>query len=93
MADHRKILAVFGATGVQGGSLLRTVTTHPKLNGTHKVRALTRDASKTSAASLASQDVEVVQVMAPHISFAFERLTLSDRPKQRRLFKSRTTEC
>jgi uncharacterized protein YbjT (DUF2867 family) len=60
-----KILTVFGATGVQGGSVIRAVLADPVLSQSFKIRAVTRDASKSSAKSLADQGIEVVIVSHP----------------------------
>lgn len=54
-----KILTVFGATGKQGGSVIRAVLTDAALTKEFKIRAVTRDASKPS---LARNNVEVVSV-------------------------------
>jgi hypothetical protein len=43
MAD-KKILAVLGATGAQGGGLVRAILNDP--NGGFAVRAITRDVSR-----------------------------------------------
>jgi uncharacterized protein YbjT (DUF2867 family) len=58
MAD-KKIIAVVGATGAQGGGLARAVLADP--DGGFAVRALTRDPSKDAAVALADQGAEVVQ--------------------------------
>jgi uncharacterized protein YbjT (DUF2867 family) len=58
MAD-KKIIAVVGATGAQGGGLARAALADP--DGGFAVRALTRDPSKEAAVSLADQGAEVVQ--------------------------------
>jgi uncharacterized protein YbjT (DUF2867 family) len=55
-----RLLTVFGATGVQGGSVIRAVLADPLLSKRFKIRAVTRDASKPSAKGLAQQGVEVV---------------------------------
>lgn len=57
MADKR-IIAVVGATGAQGGGLARAILTDPDSEFT--VRALTRDETKDDAQALASQGAEVV---------------------------------
>jgi len=57
-----KILTVFGATGVQGGSVARAVSKHPKLSNEYKIRAVTRDTTKPAAKALEEQEIEVVQV-------------------------------
>ena len=55
-----KILTVFGATGNQGGSVIKAVLAHPTLSSTYKIRAITRDPSTPNAQALAKQGAEVV---------------------------------
>ena len=55
-----KILTVFGATGNQGGSVVRCVLSNPKLSSEYKLRGITRDPSKPAAKKLADQGVEMV---------------------------------
>jgi uncharacterized protein YbjT (DUF2867 family) len=55
----KKIIAVVGATGAQGGGLARAVLADP--DGGLAVRALTRDPSKDTAVALADRGAEVVQ--------------------------------
>jgi uncharacterized protein YbjT (DUF2867 family) len=55
-----KILTVFGATGNQGGSVIKSVLAHPSLSSTYKIRAVTRDASKPASQSLANKGCELV---------------------------------
>jgi uncharacterized protein YbjT (DUF2867 family) len=57
MAD-KKIIAVLGATGSQGGGLIRAILDDP--NGGFQARALTRDVNSDKAKALAKQGVEVV---------------------------------
>ena len=57
MAD-KKIIAVVGATGSQGGGLARAILADP--NGGFAVRAITRDPSKDKAKALAAAGAEVV---------------------------------
>src|SRR6185436_14449702 len=57
MAD-KKIIAVIGSTGSQGGGLARAILADP--NGGFAVRAITRDTNKHNAKALASQGAEVV---------------------------------
>jgi len=57
-----KILTVFGATGNQGGSVIKTVLGHPQLSRQFRIRAITRDPSKSPGKALADQGVEVVKV-------------------------------
>lgn len=49
----RKLLVVFGATGKQGGSVVRSILKDPKTASMFSVRAITRDPSKDSAKELA----------------------------------------
>lgn len=57
-----KTLTVFGATGNQGGSVIKAVLADPVLSKEFKIRGVTRDASKPAAQKLAAQGVEVVTV-------------------------------
>jgi uncharacterized protein YbjT (DUF2867 family) len=57
MAD-KKIIAVVGATGAQGGGLARAILADP--NGGFALRAITRDTSKDKAKALAAAGAEVV---------------------------------
>lgn len=58
MAD-KKIVAVVGATGAQGGGLARAILADP--SGGFACRAITRDPKKDKAQALAAQGAEVVQ--------------------------------
>src|SRR2546425_3645249 len=58
MAD-KKIIAVVGATGTQGGGLCQAILADP--NGGFAVRAITRDPNKDKAKALASKGAEVVK--------------------------------
>src|SRR5678815_208263 len=53
-----KIIAVVGATGVQGGGLARAILADP--SGGFSVRAITRDPNKDAAKALAAKGAEVV---------------------------------
>ena len=57
MAD-KKIIAVIGSTGTQGGGLARAILADP--NGGFAVRAITRDPNKDKAKALAAAGAEVV---------------------------------
>src|SRR5262245_10033549 len=57
MSD-KKIIAVIGATGTQGGGLARAILADP--NGGFAVRAITRDVNKDKAKALAAAGAEVV---------------------------------
>ncbi|KAE9367881.1 NAD(P)-binding protein [Stipitochalara longipes BDJ] len=55
-----KILAVFGATGQQGGSIINYVLNDPELSPKFKIRAITRDVNSEKAKQL-KEKVEIVQ--------------------------------
>lgn len=57
MAD-KKIIAVFGATGAQGGGLVRAILADP--NGGFAARAITRDVNSDKAEAFARAGAEVV---------------------------------
>jgi uncharacterized protein YbjT (DUF2867 family) len=57
-----KLITVFGATGNQGGSVVRAILNDPALSREFKVRGITRDVSKPAAKSLAAKGVELVSV-------------------------------
>lgn len=57
-----QIITVFGATGIQGGSVIKSLLSDPSLSKKFKVRGVTRDVSKPAAEALAKLGVEVVQV-------------------------------
>lgn len=54
------ILAVFGATGQQGGSVINYVLEDPELSQKYKIRAITRDVNSAKAKQL-QEKVEVVE--------------------------------
>ena len=58
MAD-KKIIAVVGSTGAQGGSLVEAILRDP--NGGFAARAITRDPTKDKARAIAAKGGEVVQ--------------------------------
>lgn len=57
--DNKKIIAVVGATGSQGGGLARAILDDPE--GGFKVRAITRDASSDKAIQLKKLGAKVVE--------------------------------
>lgn len=57
--SEKKIIAVIGATGAQGGGLVQAILNDPK--GPFKVRAITRKANSEKAKKLKKQGVEVVK--------------------------------
>jgi len=56
----KKVLVVFGATGIQGGSVVKAVLGDPKMREAWTVRGVTRDVSKPSAKALESLGAETV---------------------------------
>ncbi|KAG6042121.1 hypothetical protein E4U41_005669 [Claviceps citrina] len=55
------LLTVFGATGNQGGSVIRAVLADESLSREFTIRGVTRDVNKPAAQALAAQGVEMVQ--------------------------------
>ena len=55
---EKKIIAVAGATGAQGGGMVRAILSEP--DGGFAVRALTRDVNSEKAKELAKAGAEVV---------------------------------
>jgi hypothetical protein len=60
--SSKKVLVVFGATGVQGGSVVKAILGDSKLRESWIVRGITRDTSKPSAKALESQGAETAAV-------------------------------
>jgi len=58
----KKILVVFGATGVQGGSVVKAVLGDAEMRENWTVRGVTRDVSKPSAKKLESLGAETIAV-------------------------------
>jgi uncharacterized protein YbjT (DUF2867 family) len=58
MSNDRKVIAVIGATGAQGGGLVRAILEDPA--GGFAVRAITRDVDSPKAKALARLGAEVV---------------------------------
>ncbi|KAG0238007.1 hypothetical protein BGW41_008272 [Actinomortierella wolfii] len=58
-----KLLVVFGATGNQGGSVVKHIARDPVLSKEYRIRAVTRDPSKPEAKALTNlgHNIEVVQ--------------------------------
>lgn len=57
-----KIVVVFGATGTQGGSVVKSLLEDPKTKDQFKIRGITRDPSKPNAKALIEKGVECVTV-------------------------------
>ncbi|KAL2070147.1 hypothetical protein VTL71DRAFT_13173 [Oculimacula yallundae] len=60
MSTEKKIIAVIGATGIQGGSIVKTLLADSKMSSEWAIRGITRDASKDICKNLASQGVEII---------------------------------
>lgn len=56
-----KVLAVFGATGIQGGSVINHVLNTPELSREYKIRAIARDTNSEKAKLLKEKNIEVVE--------------------------------
>lgn len=70
--SSKKIIAVIGATGGQGGSVVQAILRDSKMSAEWTIRGITRDSSKESSKKLASQGVEVVEVsQCPYHVFEF----------------------
>lgn len=61
-ASTQKILVVFGATGIQGGSVINSILGDPRTAREFKIRGITRDPSKPNAKALIDRGVECVEV-------------------------------
>ncbi|KND04772.1 uncharacterized protein SPPG_00475 [Spizellomyces punctatus DAOM BR117] len=59
--SSKKLLVVFGATGAQGGSVVRSILSDPKTAAEFSVRAVTRDTSKPSAQALSKLGAETIK--------------------------------
>lgn len=62
ISTDKKIVVVFGATGVQGGSVARAFLQDPVASQQFRVRAITRDSSRPAATALAKEGAELVEV-------------------------------
>lgn len=65
----KKIITVFGATGKQGGSIVRTFLNDAKLKDTWAIRGVSRSVEGEGAKKLSAQGVEVVAVSLTSISY------------------------
>jgi uncharacterized protein YbjT (DUF2867 family) len=57
-----RILTVFGATGSQGGSVIKSIREHPILSRTYQIRGVTRSLHSAASKRLAAEGVDMVQV-------------------------------
>lgn len=57
---EKKILVVFGATGNQGGSVIKSILNDPRTAKEFAIRGITRDPTKPNAKALEAKGVECV---------------------------------
>ena len=57
-----KLITVFGATGNQGGSVIKHILADAQLSSEFRIRGITRDVNKPAAKSLADKGVELTTV-------------------------------
>lgn len=55
-----KLVVIVGATGKQGGSVIRALLNDPTARSTFKLRGITRDVTKPAAQALTAKGVEMV---------------------------------
>lgn len=60
-----KLITVFGATGNQGGSVIKHILDDAVLSKQFRIRGITRDVSKPAAQALIAKGVEMKSVRAP----------------------------
>lgn len=58
----KKLLVVFGGTGKQGGSVIKSILDDQKTAAQFSIRTITRDPSKPAAQALSARGVECAQV-------------------------------
>ncbi len=63
--SSKKILVVFGATGNQGGSVVKAILNDPTTAEQFQIRAITRDPSAPAALALAEKGVTLFKVSQP----------------------------
>ncbi|KAL4800853.1 hscarg dehydrogenase [Aspergillus venezuelensis] len=57
----KQTLVVFGATGIQGGSVAKSILNDPVVSAQFNVKAVTRDTSKPAALALAELGAELIK--------------------------------
>lgn len=60
--ENKKVLVVFGATGLQGGSIIEQILSDPKASSLFSIRGITRDPTKPAAKALTAKGVDCVAV-------------------------------
>lgn len=61
-SSDKKLLVVFGATGAQGGSVVQSILSDPKLKQSWAVRGITRDVTKPAAKKIEALGAETFAV-------------------------------
>ncbi|KAI9884694.1 MAG: hypothetical protein M1823_003512 [Watsoniomyces obsoletus] len=61
MSNNKKIVVIFGATGKQGGSVIKSLLGDEVTAKEFKIRGITRDPSKSNAQALIKKGVECVR--------------------------------
>lgn len=64
-AMSKQAIVVFGATGKQGGSVVKTILADRKAASKFHIKAVTRDPTKESSKALAALGAELVTVRDP----------------------------
>ncbi|KAF6241889.1 hypothetical protein HO173_000601 [Letharia columbiana] len=85
----KKILVVFGATGNQGGSVIKSILSDPKTAGEFKIRAITRDPSKPNAQALTAKGAHAVFAVTNY----WEKMDAELEMKQGRNIGNLAKEC
>ncbi|KAA6416036.1 MAG: hypothetical protein FRX48_00755 [Lasallia pustulata] len=73
--EQRKVVVVFGATGLQGGSIIEQILSDPKASSQFSIRGITRDPTKPAAKALTAKGVDCVAA------------DLEDKPSLRKAFE------
>ena len=81
MSSTKKIIAVIGATGGQGGSVVKNILADAKMSASWAIRGITRDASKDSSKQFASRSAEVVVVGVHSHIMVSQCLSIADEIK------------
>ncbi|PQE31587.1 hypothetical protein CJF32_00010495 [Rutstroemia sp. NJR-2017a WRK4] len=64
----KKLLVVFGATGVQGGSVVKSILGDPNMRAQWTVRGITRDVTKPSAKELEALGAETAALVKANLN-------------------------
>lgn len=67
MSD-KHVIVVFGATGAQGGSVIKALCENDTILQEYSIRAVTRDTSKPEAVALREKGISTISVCDPLLS-------------------------